>query len=331
MSRSLVRNLVYSLPDFISLRVRSIVKSQRKRLKFTKEAFRVAQEFSTENRLKVRFIAFQQYLFPKKRILFYPKTPSKYQVYYKASLLLGYTFVEDPADRHDLAVHFQPSTFADSSVLSVLSNIPIVINRNCKDVSKVNVQRVFKRVFGYDLEVDPTKFNGEMVEKSNENYRHDGRILKGPIDPSALQPDCVYQRAINTQNEEGYFVDLRTPIYNGKVPLVYAKVRTRENRFGSLNEYSKILNPVEIFSNEELSLIAQLAEEIGVDYAEMDILRDKNNGQIYVVDVNNTPAGPAKGLSEEDRIKAMRILSKEFESLIESALQESLRAQKLNC
>lgn len=325
MFRSIARNLVDSLPDPISSSVRSTVNSQRKRFKFTNEAYRVTREFSSANRLNAGLNAFQQYFFPKKRILFYPKIPSKYQVYYKASLLLGHTFIEDPADDYDLAVHFQPATFANSTVLSVLSDCPIVINRNCKDVSKINVQRVFKRVFGYDLEVDPTTFNGEMVEKSNENHRHDGRILSGPVDPSELQPDCVYQRAINTQNEEGHFVDLRTPVYNGNIPLVYAKARKRENRFGSLNEYSKILDPVEIFSSEEISLIAQLAKEMGVDYAEMDILRDNKNGQIYVVDVNNTPAGPAKGLSQKDRKKAIRILSQEFDSLIESAMQDSLR------
>lgn len=327
MYRSFVRKLVKSLPDTIGFRIRTIVDSHHRRSKFKKEALMVTQEFSSINRLKARFIAYQQYFFAKKRILYYPKTPSKYQVYYKVSLLLGYTIVEDPEDYHDVAVHFQPDTFADLSELSVLSNSPVVINRNCKDVSKVNVQRVFKRVFGYDLEVDPTTFSGKMVEKSNENYRHDGRILNGPVDPSTVNPGCVYQRAINTQNEEGLFVDLRTPVYNGHIPLVYAKVRSKENRFGSLNEYAKIMNPEEIFSTKEISLIAQYAKEMGVDYAEMDILRDNNNGQIYIVDVNNTPAGPAKGLSQDDRIRAMGILSRAFESLVESALQGSLQAQ----
>ena len=46
-----------------------------------------------------------------------------------------------------------------------------------------------------------------------------------------------------------------------------------------------------MFSVEEEEAILDLAARIGLDYGEIDVLRDAD-GEIYVVDVNKTPWWP---------------------------------------
>jgi hypothetical protein len=62
---------------------------------------------------------------------------------------------------------------------------------------------------------------------------------------------------------------------------------------------------------KELEQILYLARKMGVDYGEFDVLRDKDK-RIYVVDVNNTPAGPPNGLPEGEVKAALERLVKSF-------------------
>ena len=38
----------------------------------------------------------------------------------------------------------------------------------------------------------------------------------------------------------------------------------------------------------------------GADYAELDVLRDRKNGRIYAVDLNQTPTGPQARMIARD-------------------------------
>ncbi|MDQ6770676.1 MAG: hypothetical protein M3Z54_11900, partial [Gemmatimonadota bacterium] len=55
---------------------------------------------------------------------------------------------------------------------------------------------------------------------------------------------------------------------------------------------------------------------IGMDFGELDVLRDRNSGKIYVVDANNTPAGPPTVLSKQDSARALHILLESFHQLL---------------
>jgi hypothetical protein len=47
-----------------------------------------------------------------------------------------------------------------------------------------------------------------------------------------------------------------------------------------------------------------------LDYGELDLLRDRGDGRIYVVDVNSTPWGPPNHISEDQsRIAVARMAS----------------------
>lgn len=42
----------------------------------------------------------------------------------------------------------------------------------------------------------------------------------------------------------------------------------------------------------EAELLLRLCRALGLDYGELDVLRDVEDGKLYVVDVNNTPWAP---------------------------------------
>ena len=53
-----------------------------------------------------------------------------------------------------------------------------------------------------------------------------------------------------------------------------------------------VKNINKILSIDEAEKIRLFCERMKLDYCELDVLRDKNNGRIYIVDANSTPAGP---------------------------------------
>lgn len=110
--------------------------------------------------------------------------------------------------------------------------------------------------------------------------------------------------------------EFRVPIIGNQVPFVYRKERLIENRFSSVNTFVEILPRESVFSNKELMQIIEMSRIIGLDVGEMDVLRSKQDGKIYVIDANRTPNGPPNGLSQDNAEKAVQILRRAFEDLI---------------
>jgi hypothetical protein len=250
---------------------------------------------------------------PRMRVLFHPKQPSHWQALYKICALRGDRVVTDPAEPYDFAVHFtiepRPCTLPED---------PPVLNRHCLDVSKRRVAAVFEEVFGYPLALDPLTWQGPLVEKSDRNYTHDGRILHGPLAPGDVHPDRVYQRLVDAI-EDGHVLEFRTPIYGGHVPVVFPKRRRFVERVGDVAS-AEIARPETIYSPEELTALGRFAAAMRLDYGELDVLRDRADGRIYVVDVNPTPEGPRTGLSPEDKRRALRLLADAFDAYLETRL-----------
>lgn len=188
------------------------------------------------------------------------------------------------------------------------------LNFNCNDISKTKVASVFQDVFGYPLELDPANHTGPMVAKSDGNGRHDGNIVDGPQDP---QPGIVYQKVVNNETDDGHVADLRCPTLFGRPLLVYIKERPVDKRFRNMNARARIEKPEDIFSGKELALISQYCQKMHLDFGGIDVLRDKNSGQIYIVDVNKTDMIPLI-LPLKEKLRAMDIMAKAFiEDLIE--------------
>lgn len=219
-----------------------------------------------------------------------------------------YLAVLDPELRHDASVHV-PSPAGR-----------FVVNARHKGNEKTRVARAWERVSGVPLEVDPTRYEGPMVEKSDANATHDGRVVQGPIGPEAVAARKVYQRLIdNTDGDE--VIDLRVPLLDGSIPLLYVKRRALACRFSNQNASVVIREPDEVFSIDEQSRLARFADAMGLDFCEVDVLRDNASGMIWAVDITNGPAGPRpgppNGLPKDEARRAVVRLARTFDEMIE--------------
>ena len=183
-------------------------------------------------------------------------------------------------------------TFFDADSLAALALAAgRIINAGCVDISKHRVGTVFAEVFGYDLDMDPTQYEGPMRYQIDLQLRHDGRVIQGPISTADIQPDRVYQKTIDNRSErEGMVVDWRTAIYGDRIPdgLSSSGARWTLRFTGPVHDGRSRLSRTRYLQKTELDRLRRLAKKMGVDYAELDVLRD-SDGRIYVVDVNATP------------------------------------------
>jgi hypothetical protein len=184
-----------------------------------------------------------------------------------------------------------------------------VVNGRCVDISKSTVCRVFADVFGYPLAVDPAVHIGPAVEKPEINAAHAGRVVTCP---TAARPGYSYQVVVN--NTDGPdVVDIRVPVLGGTIPLLYVKQRPVTDRFSNTNRTAALVrHPSAMLTCEEVAGIVSMCQQMSVDYAELDCLRDVDSGRMYVVDVNPTPWGPPNGLPEADSREAVAVMADVF-------------------
>jgi hypothetical protein len=231
----------------------------------------------------------------RKTILFYPDFPYFKAAPYQICLLLGYDVTNNPKRRFDAAIKWKRyATFAPND--PVLSDLAAqnssVVNINCDDVSKSYIDTIFHTVFGYSITVDPLTYTGKCVVKSNLNAQHDGKIISCPI--GETEPDVVYQKLVDNTVEDGKVLDMRVPVFKDRIPLVYVYLKknlTAEQRFHGYTSLISVqlVEVHDIFAEEEIRGIISFCQTIGLDYGELDVLRDQTDKRIYIVDANNTP------------------------------------------
>lgn len=259
----------------------------------------------------------RSYYLPKKEILFVPEYPPLGSLAYKLSRLSGYAIRVHAENPYDVVFKLEDTTFSDS-ISSSQYEIKCVINGACTDISKEAVNAAFREVFGYRLGVDPLCYEGEMVVKSNQNSTHDGRVIEGPLPAPKVQKEKTYQKAIdNTVDDRSHVLDYRVPIHGDQIPLVYLKYRPVNSRFSNKNDFVDIKKSNEVFDPEEITKIQKFARRMGMDFGELDVLRDRD-GCIFIVDANSTPFGPPNGLKESDHKRALTKMRKTFQTLIQS-------------
>jgi len=186
-----------------------------------------------------------------------------------------------------------------------------IINDTNFNCSKENVQILFERVFGYRLMVDPMSYSGKAVVKSSRNAAHDGQVVKFPvqnIDASKVYEKLV-QNVCGSMGGESMFCDIRIPIICGTIPFIYLKFRPESLRFSNYNFYAKVVGSQDCLSDWEIDRILAFASAIGLEYGELDVLRDYEDKKIYIVDANNTPYGPPNHIEPEGSDIALRLIA----------------------
>ena len=156
------------------------------------------------------------------------------------------------------------------------------INGGCTDVTKHRTDVVFREAFGYTSLVNPRR--QRAIEKTEIQATKQMREVEPGTMPRA---GFIYQRPIDTRNKKGEFVDLRANLVGHRIFRVFVKRKT--HRFvGDGTALSEVVPPSHVFSKEEIEQIERMSEIFGCDFADMDVLRDRKDGRIYVVDVNYT-------------------------------------------
>jgi len=185
------------------------------------------------------------------------------------------------------------------------------LNARCLDISKATVDRIWSEVSGYSIAVDPLTTEGPIVVKPDENGTRGGRVAEGPI--LRRVPGMVYQRLVDTRVGDRV-LQIRPVILRGRIILVYERWRPYPQWFKG-PELTVPRTTANFFSDDEAALLLLFADAIGLDYGELDVVRDGEAGLIYVVDANRTPVRP-KGLPDESVEAAFRPQAEAFAALI---------------
>jgi len=222
-------------------------------------------------------------------LLTYPDTPKTHHTLYKIAHRAGWRITNNPRARAHVYMHFEDTTFRkENSFLTSRARDHRVLNLGCLDISKQHVDAVFEEVFGYPLAVDPTRYSGPCVRKSNINAVHDGKIITCPTEP---EEGYVYQKHIDTEQPDGRYMDMRVPVMGSDIPFALKRYKAHNDMF-DITIGAELFATRDVLDENEVSKIRQFCSTMGLDYGELDVLRDNKDGRIYIVDVNNTPSGP---------------------------------------
>jgi glyoxylase-like metal-dependent hydrolase (beta-lactamase superfamily II) len=243
-----------------------------------------------------------------------PERARPWYMLWAVSRLAGGRWIKD-ASAADVVVHFEDSTYSPNPPPRQLKPGARLLNFGARDISKSRIAAAFEEVFGYPLAVDPRTYVGPAVEKSELNAAHDGRIVQCPTD--AL-PGRTYQRLIDNRSADPHFVDdLRTPTIGGKPILIFIKRRPTDKRFQNTNSECLLRRVEDYFSADEMAKIETFTKSIGLDWGGLDILRDRKDGRIYIVDANKTDMGPPIALPLADKLLAAPTLARAFRQYLD--------------
>ena len=94
--------------------------------------------------------------------------------------------------------------------------------------------------------------------------------------------------------------------------IVFRKRRPLARRFANENASVDWVRPQEVFTPAEIDLIRRFCSEIRLDWGGVDVLRNRQDGRIYIVDANKTDMGPPVALPLGQKLRATRLLARAF-------------------
>jgi hypothetical protein len=190
------------------------------------------------------------------------------------------------------------------------------MNRRCLDISKSTVDRIWGEIAGYSITVDPQTAQGPIVEKPEINAVKGGRVIDGPIERP--RRGMVYERLVDARNEDGSRVlHLRAVVIGSRIVFTYAKWRPYPEWFRG-QEFTEPQSTDELLSADEAATVLRFADGIGLEYGELDIVRDRDTRLIYVVDANRNPVRPrGLPLTDEAENAAFEAQAMSFQALIQ--------------
>ncbi len=238
----------------------------------------------------IKFIrAFIKNGYKSKTLLAYPEKPEIYHILYEICKNLGWRITNDLSKKADLAIFFEDITVRPKCPeLEEYEKTHPVLNSKCHDISKKHIDKVFKEVFEYEMSVDPRTHVGKCVRKSDTNAVHDGLVVECPVEP---EEGYVYQKLVDSDCGDGRVMDIRIHIFKDTIPFLLKRYKTTEDIF-HITIDAEMAETDDLLSSEEQKKVIEYCKKLGMNYGELDALRDNHDGKLYIVDANNTPAGP---------------------------------------
>ena len=234
-------------------------------------------------------------------VLFYPDFPDRRAAILQIASAMGLTLTNNPKLKCDLAFFWQDATFREpDETLKELAGRTKVVNFHCRDISKSRVDEAFRESFGYSSFVDPTTYVGKCVRKSELNAQHDGFVIEAPIKEKV--EGFIYQKLLQRVEEDTLVVDFRVGVFGNTLTSFCTRYKEIENRFGrSISQ--RLADERTYLSEEERGNILKFCRKIGLEYGEIDMIRDEKDQRLYLLDANNTPFWPLRSfnISQEDR------------------------------
>jgi len=244
---------------------------------------------------------------PSTSLAFYPQPSGPWYNAWLASRMGGLQIIKDPYAA-DVVFVFDDKTESDTGATLEPSLKAKAINVRIDDISKTHVAKVFQEVFGYGVDIDPLTYQGKAVQKSDINATHDGLVIDCPIAPEAVRRESVYQKLIDSTFDGSRSEDLRMAYVGREIPVVFRKFKLLEKRFGTDYDHVDVWSADKAFSKEEQIQLIDFCEAMGLDFGAVDVMRDKHDGRIYVVDVNKT-CMPVLCLSQKQQRKAIGLIA----------------------
>jgi hypothetical protein len=246
-------------------------------------------------------------------LLVYPHFPSRGSTIYKLAGEMGFNVTNNLTRDYEMAVYWEYLTFRkEYAELEAVAGKELkrVVNLHSRNIGKKYTDQVFGEVFGYSVGLDPLSFRGVCVRKSDINAKHDGTIILCPV--AHVEEGFVYQKLVDNSWGDDSVMDIRVIVIKTVLPHLFLKFRKRDVRFKNISENPRLVPTSQTLRPEEVEKINLFVQRIGLEYGELDVLRDKGDGKIYIVDVNNTPQGPPKHTKRADKKKIFRIMKDAF-------------------
>ena len=244
-------------------------------------------------------------------IIVHPHYPSRKATIYRICRELGLHVTNRLNAKAILGVFYEYTTFKKEfeGLQCRVEKGLRVLNIQSRNISKNYVDDIHQDVFGYSTRIDPTEYQGKCVRKSDINALHDGTILECPLGES--EDGFIYQILIDNKNESGFFEDMRIAIVGDELPIAYLKYRSDAQQFGHKST-AELTTVTQVLSSAEIEKVKEFAKASKIDFAEIDILRDKKDGRIYIIDVNDTPQSARDNVTKEELTRNIKILSAAF-------------------
>jgi len=171
------------------------------------------------------------------------------------------------------------------------------------------------RMGGIDLIDDPNAADAVFVF-DDKTESDTGKNLSAEIKPKAINHriNDISKTHVGKVFKDvfGYSVDIDPLTYRGRA----AENKLIEKRFGTDYDHVDVWTADQAFSPEEQTQLINFCEAMGLDFGAVDVMRDKHDGRIYVVDVNKT-CMPVLCLSQKSQRAAIREISASLIKLIE--------------